>query len=755
MKRDLYLISEAYSQKGSKPAVKKNRIPNEYVLFFGIYSRQFSNRYAEGKLIKYSDLTEHEKGLIKMMDRYATTGDFKAYEMKVREYSKYTAFVAFVGSEEAIRDIADSYKRDYGSDFDFEERKPIPMKKETKKHFGDVFAGLKESKQELELYALILHLNQHDQKDYYFIKKLEDLNKEEKEILSNEEGKTTSFKQGVHKYREYFPDQKKSHYYQFGRRVLMYVAPLDVVERELGYYKLAYGKKLEPGVTVKSKTKETFGDIIGGLNESKTDLIPLDMEIINVEVDETGWVGDVREITYTIRLNVQNYKDSFVDIKVVEFEHKKGEEKTSYSFKDVGDFKYMGSHDDAFRTGFKWYNSDYKHIIKAIKKEKGIRRLKPKTQEHFGDILRGLNESKQEDKYILLLKIYYPRGEETPYADYKHTRLQGLNKLDRAFLKALAPNSNAAFRHGTYEDDKDMLIRMGNHIGQYSTIIAIIGPKDRVNEEFLHFKKYIYGTRMKEEEYIKPKTKEHFGSILKGLNEAKKDPFRDHVLIQRFHYDENNYRSGEYEIKPVQDMTDEDRAHRKGMQRMHAYLHGYQEYDMGGYDEMQMIFGTKEELEQDVEETKKYMMGHFRERIPMKPKTRESFADIFDKLNEKKEGKELWVLIIKFKRLKTSKYNDSFKYVISPLNELSKKNKAIYDKATNWIQPAYNKKVELSIGPDIGGVDMGDYKAEVFRGSEDVIKGELISHERVFKMEEDAPVPMKPETEKHFGNIVS
>lgn len=608
---------------------KKGRIPNEYVLFFGIYSKKFSNRYAEGKLIKYSDLTEHEKGLIKMMNRYATTGDFKAYEMKTREYAKYTAFVAFVGSEEAIRDIADSYKRDYGSDFDFEERKHIPMKKETKKHFGDVFAGLKESKQELELYALILHLNQHDQKDYYFIKKLEDLNKEEKEILSNEEGKTTSFKQGVHKYREYFPDQKKSHYYQFGRRVLMYVAPLDVVERELEYYKLAYGKKLEPGITVKSKTKETFGDIIGGLNESKTDLIPLDMEIINVEVDETGWVGDVREITYTIRLNVQKYKDAFVDIKVVEFEHKKGEEKTSYSFKDVGDFKYMGSHDDAFRTGFKWYNSDYKHIIKAIKKEKNIRKLKPKTQEHFGDILRGMNES-------------------------------------------------------------------------------------------------------------------------------KKDPFRDHVLIQRFNFDNNNYRNGEYEIKPVGDMTDEDRAHRKGMQRMHAYLHGYQEYDMGGYDEMQMIFGTKEELEQDVEETKKYMMGHFNERIPMKPKTRESFADIFNGLNEskKKEKEESWVLIIKFNRIKSSKYNDALKYVISPFSELSKKNRDIYNKATNWLRPAYNKKVELNLGPHIGGIDVGDYKAEVFRGSKDAIKGELESHKRVYKMQEEVPVPMGPETEKHFDGIL-
>ena len=608
---------------------KKVKIPNEYVLFFGIYSKQFSNRYAEGKLIKYSDLTEHERGLIKMMNKYATTGDFKAYEMKARAYAKYTAFVAFVGSEEAIRDIAKSYQKDYGSDFDFEERKPIPMQKKTKKHFGDIMAGLKESKQEPELYALILHLNnKKDQKDYYFIKKLEDLNKEEKEILENEEGKTTSFKQGVHKYREYFPDQKTSHYYQFGRRVLMYVAPLNVVERELEYYKLAYGKKLEPGITVKSKTKETFGNILGGLNESKTDLIPLDMDIINVEVDETGWVGDVREITYTIRLNVQKIKDAFVDIKVVEFEHKRGEEKTIYSFKDVGDFKYMGSHDDAFRTGFKWYNSDYKHIIKAIEKEKMVRQLKPKTQEHFADILKGLNESR--------LKNY-----------------------------------------------------------------------------------------------------------------------DDHVLMQWLKYDKNNYKSGVYEIKPVKRMTEQDWSQLRKMTRMHAYMHGYQMENVDGYDEMLWIFGTKKELQEDVEETKKYMMGFFRERIPMKPKTKKSFADIFDKLNEQKEGKVLWVLIIKFQRLKTSKYNDSFKYVISPLNKLSKKNRDIYNRATNWIQPAYNKKVELSIGPDIGGVDMGNYKAEVFRGPEHVIKGELISHERVFKMEEEVPVPMKPKTEKHFGHIVS
>ena len=408
----------------------------------------------------------------------------------------------------------------------------------------------------------------------------------------------------------------------------MYVATLDVVERELEYYKLAYGKKLEPGITVKSKTKETFGDILGGLNESKTDLIPLDMDIINVEVDETGWVGDVREITYTLRLNVQKYKDAFVDVKVVEFEHKRGEEKTIYSFKDVGDFKNMGSHDDAFRTGFKWYNSDYKHIIKAIEKEKMVRQLKPKTQEHFADILKGLNESR--------LKNY-----------------------------------------------------------------------------------------------------------------------DDHVLMQWLKYDKNNYKSGVYEIKPVKSMTEQDWSQLRKMKRMHAYRHGYETENVDHYDEMLWIFGTKKELQEDVEETKKYMMGFFRERIPMKPKTKKSFADIFDKLNEQKEGKELWVLIIKFKRLKTSKYNDSFKYVISPLGELSKKNRDIYNRATNWIQPDYNKKVELSIGPDIGGVDMGNYKAEVFRGPEHVIKGELISHERVFKMEEEVPVPMKPKTEKHFGHIVS
>jgi hypothetical protein len=141
----------------------------------------------------------------------------------------------------------------------------------------------------------------------------------------------------------------------------------------------------------------------------------------------------------------------------------------------------------------------------------------------------------------------------------------------------------------------------------------------------------------------------------------------------------------------------------------------------------------------------------------MKPKTQQSFADIFDALQEgaKTPPADVWVLIIKFQRIKSAMYNDALRYVVSPLSELSKKNKDIYRKATNWMRPAYNKKIELNLGPDIGGIDMGKFKAEVFRGTEADIKGELESHKRVYKMKEDAPVPMKPETAKHFGDIVS
>lgn len=624
MKKDLYLIREAYKNKSAATSAvrpKRPKVPREYILFFGIYSRKFSNKYAEGNLMRYEDMSEDDKKTLSMMRRYATTGDFMAYEMNA-DYVKYTAFVAFVGSEKEIREIVERYQEDYGKDFVLKER--VPMKPKTKEHFGGIIESKEEDK---ELYALILHLNnKDDQKDYYFIKKLEDLNKEEKEILSNEEGKTTSFKQGVHKFRQYFPDQKTSHYYQFGKRVLMYVAPKDVVKRELGYYKLAYGKKLEPGMTVKPKTKETFSDIIGGLNESK-----------------------------------------------------------------------------------------------------------------------------QEDKYILLLKIYYPRGEETPYADYKHTRLQGLNKLDRAFLRALAPNSNATFRHGTYEDDKEMLIRMGNHVGQYSTIIAIIGPKDRVNEEFLHFKKYIYGTRMKEEEYIKPKTKEHFGDILKGINEAKKNEY-GFVLVQKFMVDENGlHKHGKYRIKPSKELTDHEKSMIEKMERMHSYMMGYRGFNMDGYDEVEFIFGTKKELEEDVQSTLNYTIGGtFVEEIPMKPKTRESFADIFDRLDEKKKSEPLYVLILKYRKLYSSKFNKVIYYSLKPVNELKGVYKKAYNLAGEWYKPYFNKRIETTKD----WVRFDGWAFNIFRGSESSMKSELRDHEVVNKLVEDEPVPMKPETEKHFGDIV-
>ena len=176
----------------------------------------------------------------------------------------------------------------------------------------------------------------------------------------------------------------------------MYVAPLNVVERELEYYKLAYGKRLEPGITVKSKTKETFGNILGGLNESKTDLIPLDMEIINVEVDETGWVGDVREITYTLRLNTKERE-------IYKMLVTKGRIDSSYT-DEFGLSVFMMTGDEFNVVRDLDYISMYKGdkrdldalLLKYLKTNKSDNYVerKPimgkKAEPHFGDIIENL-----------------------------------------------------------------------------------------------------------------------------------------------------------------------------------------------------------------------------------------------------------------------------------------------------------------------------------------------------------------------------
>ena len=194
------------------------------------------------------------------------------------------------------------------------------------------------------------------------------------------------------------------------------------------------------------------------------------------------------------------------------------------------------------------------------------RPMKKKTREHFGDILKGLNESKEE-KWTYLLKVGRKK-DGTEFARYKFLPYSSLSEEDFEIAEQLYDNTED-YAHGRYEGRTDIKVyinKLGHKINGYRTILFYVGPKEVLEKELHDDKKYQYGTRMKEEMKLKPKTQKHFGKILAGLNEEitsgdiessaraherlKRGSNPDHVIIF-LHYGNDSHRQNQYIFKPV------------------------------------------------------------------------------------------------------------------------------------------------------------------------------------------------------------
>lgn len=194
------------------------------------------------------------------------------------------------------------------------------------------------------------------------------------------------------------------------------------------------------------------------------------------------------------------------------------------------------------------------------------RPMKKKTREHFGDILKGLNENKEE-KWAYLLKMG-KKKDGTEFARYKFLPYSSLSEEDFEIAEQLHDNTKD-YAHGRYEDRTDIKVyinTIGHKIKGYRTILFYVGPKEVLEKELYEDKKYQYGTRMKEEIKLKPKTQKHFGKILSGLNEEitsrdiessaraherlKRGSNPDHVIIFLY-YGNDSHMQNQYIFKPV------------------------------------------------------------------------------------------------------------------------------------------------------------------------------------------------------------
>lgn len=214
---------------------------------------------------------------------------------------------------------------------------------------------------------------------------------------------------------------------------------------------------------------------------------------------------------------------------------------------------------------------DGKSLVSNTYKVRKWRPMKKKTREHFGDILDGLRESREE-KWIYLLKVGVKK-DGTEFARYKFLPYSSLSEEDFKIAEQLYDYTNR-YSHGRYEGRNDIKVyinKLGHKIDGYRTILFYVGLKDLLEKELHDDKKYQYGTRMKEEIKLKPKTQKHFGKILSGLNEEittgsivksaraherlkKMSGTPDHVVIF-LTYRPRSGKQNEYIFKPIKKLN--------------------------------------------------------------------------------------------------------------------------------------------------------------------------------------------------------
>ena len=217
---------------------------------------------------------------------------------------------------------------------------------------------------------------------------------------------------------------------------------------------------------------------------------------------------------------------------------------------------------------------DGKELLRSVNPIRKWKPMKRKTREHFGDILKGLNEGKEE-KWAYLLKV--KEGKDgVGLAKYKFLPYSSLSDEDFEIAEQLYDRTDtyAYKRYANRKDVKVYMSNIGQRVGGYRFATLFVGPKDVLQEVFHDHKKYQYGTRMKEEMKLKPKTRKLFGNILAGLNEEvtsggiessaraharlKRGVVSDHVIIF-FTHDQLSGKQNEYVFKPVKKLNAKER----------------------------------------------------------------------------------------------------------------------------------------------------------------------------------------------------
>lgn len=312
---------------------------------------------------------------------------------------------------------------------------------------------------------------------------------------------------------------------------------------------------------MKPETEDRFKDILSNLGESaQNDRF----ELLKVKIKYRGsayevYVYDVKDnkdnCTYRIYTAVEGGEEQESEIYLHE-PHLKGSG-THGQMRHSGEKLLATAHGRNFESEMRLSRNRIGKDLRALgtfltnsitladlKRHLFVNKLKPKTQEHFGDILLGLNENIQNKGFEITIVKFESQlgGDQDVYTfDVLDKNDKSMYRVYSSFDIALGDRENEIYllephlkgkgthgqlRHSgqfllatTYGDDflselKSIPIYKKNRSGGVKSLFALGKFLNKVNKNYL---KQLYFTQN-----LKPKTKEHFGDILLGLNENLK-----------------------------------------------------------------------------------------------------------------------------------------------------------------------------------------------------------------------------------------
>ena len=389
--------------------------------------------------------------------------------------------------------------------------------------------------------------------------------------------------------------------------------------------------------------------------------------------------------------------------------------------------------------------------------------MKPGTERHFGDIF-----SESSDILPLIIDVldiedttYEERGRVIDEITYKVKLTNPYSKGNEYVVLEICESSTYSTKDGfSFSDIIDE-----NYMGTYSQAYQTALRWWEMERKHIVEKIKKAKIRM----FMGRKAKESFKGIIDESNNIRgyKDKIDkdDKVLIINLK-NFKEYKTGNtYRIKDYKDLTDEEKAEIKDMERITDSFpfviykrRLYPKSSSTGLHKKIVIIGDPLRVQEMLTRHKTNLGGNLREEIPMKSKTKEHFGDIIEKII-KENTEEDYVLALNFEDSLSSGgrfssgYSGRVKFVLKPKNELPSKYQEMFADIRKKSDYIDHKRLKIR---NYLSLYWGDgFKVEFYEGDRRGLEIELNNtKDRWGEKNVQPDILSKKETEKHFRDIV-